>query len=63
MNVFIPPELYETIKALANFKGLTEVETLKRAIAIDLFFTDSIRNGKTVMMLDKDGDIKEVQFN
>lgn len=62
MNIFVPPELYELIKALAESQNTTEVEALKRAIAISSFFTRAVSVGSKVLVLRADGDIREVEF-
>lgn len=62
MNVFIPPELYELIKHLAEQNASTEVEALKRAVVICTFFDDAIAKGSKVLMLRSDGDLKECDF-
>lgn len=60
MNVLIPPELYEMIKSLAESQGLTEVEALKRAVSINAYFDNAIKDGNKLLMLKVDGDVREV---
>ncbi len=55
VTVNLPTRVWEALEEAAKSDGITRTEALRRAIAIDLYLREQVRNGGSVMVETPDG--------
>ncbi len=55
VTVNLPTRVWEALEKAAKSDGITRTEALRRAIAIDLYLREQVRNGGSVMVETPDG--------
>jgi hypothetical protein len=60
-SVNLPQASVDDLKELAKRSGSTMAEVLRRAIANEKFFSDTVEKGGKVL-IQEDGDMKQVIF-
>jgi hypothetical protein len=59
VNLNLTPEADQAVSAVAERKGISRTEAIRRALAITKFFDDEMNAGRTIQTVDSDGKIRE----
>jgi len=60
--VNLPTSVWEKLEEAARTDGITRTEALRRAITIDLWLREQVRNGASVVVETPEGHEKELVF-
>ena len=52
----------ENLEEVAEAAGLSQNDAIRKALATEAFIQEAIKSGGSILVRDKDGVIKEVQF-
>lgn len=59
-SVNLPEETVEALKEMAADSGSSMAEVLRRAIATEKYLQDTVKEGGTVLIKDRDKSLKEL---
>ena len=55
----LPTSVWEKLEEAARSDGITRTEALRRAITIDLWLREQVRNGASVVVETPEGEMKK----
>ena len=62
VTVNLPNKVWGALEEAARADGITRTEALRRAISVDLYFREQIRNGAEILVARSDGSTERVVF-
>ncbi len=62
LTVRFTGEALKTVRALANKRGISINEFMRRAVSTELFILEQIANGATILMEDRRGRVTQLVF-
>lgn len=62
LTVNLSEEVNNALKALAEEKGVTLTEVLRQAISLEQFLSKEVKEGKKIILEDKNGVMRQVIF-
>lgn len=62
VTVNLPRKVVEALEEIANAKGITKTEALRRAISTEKFLVDEVEAGNKILLEGKDRKLREVML-